>query len=158
LSSYGLTAGTIRYFVGHRKPGLREKVEDAIKAEGLDNFDVFNSFGKLVKFSAKRLKQRLIDIKKPVVGYGAAAKSTIVLNYCDIGPDIVSKIYDTTPEKQGKFSPGMHVPIVSYEQFKEDNPLDIVLFAWNHAKEIFAKEAGIERNWIIPTGGSINRT
>jgi len=145
--------GSIRYFVGHRKPGLREKVEDAIKAEGLDNFDVFNSFGKLVKFSAKRLKQRLIDIKKPVVGYGAAAKSTIVLNYCDIGPDIVSKIYDTTPEKQGKFSPGMHVPIVSYEQFKEDNPLDIVLFAWNHAKEIFAKEAGIERNWIIPTGG-----
>ena len=145
--------GSIRYFIGHRKPGLRPKVEAAIKNEGLDKFDVFESFGKLVKFSADRFKQKLVDIKGPVVGYGAAAKSTTVLNYCGIGPDLVSKIYDTTPEKQGKFSPGAHVPIVPYEQFREDNPQDVILLAWNHAREIFAKEAGVERNWIIPTGG-----
>lgn len=145
--------GSIRYFISHRKPGFNTKVEGAIKAEGLDDFDVFSSFGRLVQFSTKRFKQRLTDLKRPIVGYGAAAKSTTVLNYCNIGPELILKIYDTTPEKHGKFSPGVHVPIVSYDQFKEDNPGDVILFAWNHAKEIFAKEAGTDRNWIMPTGG-----
>ena len=145
--------GSIRYFIGHKRPGLNKKVEDVIKTEGLDNFGIFESFTSLVKFSTKRFKQKLMDIKRPVVGYGATAKSTTILNFCNIGPDMVERVYDTTPAKIGKYSPGMHIPIESYDKFKEDNPQDVVLFAWNHAKEIFAKEAGINRNWIMPIGG-----
>lgn len=145
--------GSIRYFVGHKRPGLNKKAQAAIRNEDLDNFDVFKSFGQMVKFSTKRFKQRLMDIGRPVVGYGATAKSTTILNFCDIGPDLISKIYDTTPAKQGKYSPGAHIPIESYSKFKEDNPEDIVLFAWNHSREIFAKEAGTNRNWIVPIGG-----
>jgi len=145
--------GSIRYFVGHRKPGLRTKVEDAIKAEGLDNFNVFRRFGRAVEIQAKGFRQELIDFKKHLVGYAASAKSTTVLNYCQIGPEVIDCIYDTTPVKQGKLSPGVHIPIVPYDEFKEDNPSDVVLFACNHFKEIMQKEAGVERNWIIPTGG-----
>ena len=142
--------GSIRYFVGHRKPGLNRKVEDAIKTEGLDNLDIFKSFARLVRFSTKRFKQKLVDLKKPIVGYGATAKSTTILNFCDIGPDLISKIYDTTPAKQGKFSPGAHIPIVPYEHFEHDNPGDVVMLAWNHFEEIHAKERDMKINWILP--------
>ncbi len=52
---------------------------------------------------------------KRVVGYGATSKSTTVTNYCGITPDLVEFISDTTPIKQGKFSPGQHIPVVPYE-------------------------------------------
>jgi len=146
--------GSIRYFVGHKNEGVNSKIEDAIWIEGLDSFEVFDHFGRAVEKHAAKLKQDLIGLKKPIVGYGATAKSTTVLNYCKIGVDVISKIYDTTPEKQGRFSPGAHIPIVPYDQFKNDDPGDVVLFAWNHAGEIMAKEAGTFRNWWIPIAGA----
>lgn len=142
--------GSIRYFIGHKGPGLNKKVDDAIKTEDLDNLEIFKSFARLVRFSTKRFKQKLMDIKRPVVAYGATAKSTTILNFCNIGTELISKIYDTTPRKQGKHSPGVHIPITPYEQFKKDNPQDVVLFAHNHAAEIFEKERGMEINWIFP--------
>ena len=85
-----------------------------------------------------------------IVGYGATAKSTTILNYCRIDDSLISCIYDNTPDKQGKFSPGSRIPIVPYEKFDEDKPKNVVLFAWNHAKEIYEKEKGKDINWIIP--------
>lgn len=142
--------GSIRYFVGHKRPGLNREIETAIRDEGLDNFDVFKSFGKMVKFSAKRFKQQLIDLNRPGVGYGATAKSTTILNFCDIGPELIERVYDTTSAKIGKYSPGMHIPIVSYAKFKEDNPENVILLAWNHFSEIFEKERDMKINWILP--------
>jgi len=140
--------GSIRYFIGHKKAAINMKIKNAIEAEGFDNFEVFNRFGKEISIHAAKIRQDLANLGIPAVGYGATAKSTTVLNYCNIGQDLVLKIYDTTPSKQGKFSPGKHIPIVPYEAFKKDNPKNVILFAWNHIQEILAKEAGIERNWI----------
>lgn len=77
---------------------------------------------------------------KRVTGYGATSKSTTVTNYCGIGPDLVEFISDTTPGKQGRYSPGVHIPVVSYERFTERYPDYALLFAWNHGEEIVAKE------------------
>ena len=75
------------------------------------------------------------------VGYAATSKSTTVIHYCGLDPeDNISCIYDTTPNKIGKYSPGVHIPIRDYKHFKEDNPEYAVLFAWNHRREIVAKE------------------
>ncbi|MBU0977847.1 MAG: methyltransferase domain-containing protein [Nanoarchaeota archaeon] len=149
--------GSIRYFVKHKEQRSINKIEEAIKAEGFDTFDIFDRFGKLAQFKAKQFKQRLTDMKRPVVGYAATAKSTTILNYCNIGPDIVSKIYDTTPAKQGKYSPGMHIPIEPYAKFNDDNPEDVILFAHNHAAEIFKKEHGKKINWILPHQSETNQ-
>ena len=46
-------------------------------------------------------------------------KSTTILNWYNIGPDIIDCVFDTTPEKIGKFSPGKHIPIVDYRNFKK---------------------------------------
>jgi methylation protein EvaC len=74
-----------------------------------------------------------------------------VTNYCGITPDLVQFISDTTPIKQGKFSPGAHIPVRPYSAFRERYPDYALLFAWNHADEIIAKEAQFRQaggEWI----------
>ena len=77
---------------------------------------------------------------KRIVGYAATSKSTTILNYCNIDDKIIDYICDTTEEKIGKYSPGMHIPIVSIDHFRKDDPDAVYLFAWNHKNEIFKKE------------------
>ncbi|MGZ3698465.1 MAG: methyltransferase C-terminal domain-containing protein, partial [Bdellovibrionota bacterium] len=89
---------------------------------------------------------------KRVVGYAATSKSTTVLNYCGITPDLIEFISDTTPIKQGKFSPGKHIPVLAYDRFKSDYPDYALLFGWNHKNEIMANEKafmGAGGQWIV---------
>ncbi len=85
----------------------------------------------------------LTDIRKEgkkIVGYAATSKSTTITNYCGITPQLVEYISDTTPIKQGKFSPGAHIPVRPYQEFCDNYPEYALLFAWNNANEIMAKE------------------
>ncbi len=86
------------------------------------------------------LLKRLRQEGKRVVGYGATSKSTTVTNYCGLTAELVEFISDTTPIKQGKFSPGVHIPVRPYEEFRAHYPDYGLLFAWNHSGEVMAKE------------------
>ena len=139
--------GSMRYVVAHED---RHRVSDRVKDQeskektlGLDEEETFESLARNIERSRGRLISALRALRnegKSVVGYGATSKSTTVINYCGITPDLVRYISDTTPIKQGKYSPGGHIPIQSYEFFCADYPDVALLFAWNHAEEIMAKE------------------
>ena len=100
------------------------------------------------------INQKLNLIKNEgnkIVGYAATSKSTTMLNYCKIDDKIIDYICDTTKEKIGKYSPGMHIPITDVNHFRNDNANFAFLFAWNHKEEIFNKEKNFNnRNgkWI----------
>lgn len=99
---------------------------------------------------------RLREEGRVVVGYGATAKSATVTNFCGIGPDLVSYVCDTTPAKQGRLTPGAHIPVRSHEDFAASYPDYALLFAWNHAAEIMAKEQEFSRSggrWITYVPG-----
>ena len=116
------------------------------------------SFCKTFKQNCKESKAALVNkLKKAkaegkkVVGYAATAKSTTVLNYCGIGTELIDCIYDTTPLKQGKFTPGTYIPILPYSEFSSCGADVCCLFAWNHKNEIFDKEKDFTENggqWI----------
>jgi len=113
------------------------------RAQGLDHADTYLQFKKNCESSRELLMRTLEDFRvqrKRVVGYGATSKSTTVTNYCGITPEHVEFISDTTPIKQGKLSPGAHIPVRPYEDFTRRYPDCAVLFAWNHAAEIREKE------------------
>ena len=96
----------------------------------------------------KKLKKILLQFKKEnkkVCGYAATSKSTTILNYCKIGPNLIKYITDTTSEKIGKYSPGMHIPIINHKDFLKNKPDIAVLFAWNHQREIFKKEKNFKK-------------
>ena len=93
-------------------------------------------FKKKVTDALKKFKKN----GKKICGYAATSKSTTILNFCNLNTGIIDYICDTTNEKIGKFSPGMHIPIVSVSHFHKKLPDVAYLFAWNHKDEIFSKE------------------
>ncbi|RZQ62511.1 class I SAM-dependent methyltransferase [Amycolatopsis suaedae] len=97
------------------------------------------------------LLRRLRAEGKRVAGYGATAKSATVLNFCGIGPDLIEFVSDTSVTKQGRLTPGSHIPVRPPAEFADPYPDYAVLFAWNHADEILAKEQGFREaggRWI----------
>lgn len=151
--------GSMRYTVGHRgrlavsdRPAAQRRRERAL---GLDHPDTYAAFRQRVERSRDELMALLRALRhagRRIAGYGATSKSTTVTNYCGITTDLVEFISDTTPTKQGKFSPGTHIPIRRHADFQADYPDFALLFAWNHADEIRAKERAFVAGggqWIV---------
>lgn len=132
------------------KKGAYEKTERLKKyleqeeEKNIGSLQIYLDFTKRVEQSKQELSNLLKDLKsqgKKIAGYAAASKSTIVLNYCDVGKETIDYISDSTPYKQGMFSPGKKIPVVSPEHFHQDLDVEYVLLgAWNHAEEILKKE------------------
>ena len=123
---------------------------------GLYTLNTMERFAEKVQQSKLDLRQLLIrceELGKKVISYGATSKSTTIFNYCNIGPSLIQYITDTTPEKQDKYSPGVHIPIISPEQ-GFNNTIDFAfLGAWNFAQEIRSKEKDFNGKFIthVPT-------
>jgi len=139
--------GSMRYVIAHKgAKSIHKIVQKKIEYEielGLTNIDSFNQF----KTNCEKYRDGLIELLnqiksegKTIAGYAATSKSTTIINYCGITTDHLDCIYDTTPIKQGKFSPGAHIPIKPHSEFKDNYPDYALLFGYNHEKEIMAKE------------------
>jgi|TARA_B110000037_G_scaffold117242_1_gene134522 methylation protein EvaC len=139
--------GSMRYVIARKgihkiNPNV-EKILDEEKLNNLDNANSCENFKKNCEKSKIKLKKTLSEYKKEgkkIAGYAATSKSTTILNYCEIGTETIDYICDTTDEKINKYSPGMHIPIVPVDYFRNNMPDIAYLFAWNHKKEIFDKE------------------
>ena len=95
----------------------------------------------------KNQKKKLVTIfkkckknNKKIIGYGATAKSVTVLNYCGIDNSFIDYFLDTTPDKQGKYTPGTKIVIRKYLGSINKDVDYVFLGAWNFKKEILKKE------------------
>lgn len=151
--------GSMRYVLAHKgarkiSPNV-EQILQKERTQGLHKKETYDQFKKNCETSKTELVALLQKLKKEgkkVVGYGATSKSTTVMNYCGIGPDLIEFISDTTPIKQGKLTPGSHIPVRPYTEFSSNLPTYALLFAWNHAAEIFEKEVKFRQEggkWIM---------
>ncbi|MEU2790674.1 class I SAM-dependent methyltransferase [Streptomyces sp. NPDC007100] len=89
---------------------------------------------------------------RTVAGYAATAKSCTVTTYCGLGPSLVPYICDSTPAKHGRLTPGARIPVRPPAAFAAPYPDYALLFAWNHADEIMAKERAFRDGggrWIL---------
>jgi SAM-dependent methyltransferase len=127
------------------KKSVTNRVDNIIAMEdmaGLYNDDTY------ARWTANTL--RLIDELKVFVelyrkkgyvigGYGAAAKGNTLLNSSQV---LLDFIVDDNPLKQGKLSPGMHIPVVSIDHldtFSSEQKILFVPLAWNFFTEIRRK-------------------
>lgn len=151
--------GEVRYTLAHtgaRTPtaAVAELLADENKRNlaAMPTLTGFASSVEKIRDDLTALLRELRDGGKRVVGYGATAKSATVTNYCGIGPDLVPFICDTTVAKQGRLTPGSHIPVREPSAFAEPYPDYALLFAWNHAEEIMAKERAFREaggKWIL---------
>lgn len=117
------------------------------KAAGLLSPDSYDEFAKRVGRIRLELVSMLMDLKSQglrIAGYGAPAKGNTLLNYFDIGPDILDFLVDRNPLKQGLYSPGMKIPILSTDAIEEEKPDVLLVLAWNFFDEIRQQQSAFE--------------
>jgi methylation protein EvaC len=146
--------GSMRYYLGRKN--IYEKTEtykSLVEEEAslglnlVENFRLFTH--NCVEFK-KKFTDKINQLKNnyKICAYAATSKSTTLLNFCGIGSNIIDCIFDNTPEKQGLFSPGMHIPVVDSKKFLKKNYDICLLLAYNHSEEIKIKEKSYKGKWL----------
>lgn len=137
---------TVHVVKGESKYKQEKIVKEFLTEEKLKKLDTtgpYEDFGRRVKVIRRDLVNYLKRLQKQgkrIVGYGASAKGNVLLNYCNIGPELLDYIVDSIPYKQGRFTPGTHIPIYPESRLEKDMPDYTLLLAWNFVDEILRKQ------------------
>ena len=145
LRIYARLASNAALPVSARVAELRQRE----KAAGLESAQTYRSFAESVRTVKRNLLKFLIGAReagKRVVGYGAPAKGNTLLNYCGVRTDLLEYTVDRSPHKQGRFLPGVHIPIHAPERIAETRPDYVLILPWNLKDEITAQMAHV-RSW-----------
>ena len=126
------------------------------QAKGIAFPRYYEDFGEHVANLKDQLVSLLRELKDKghsIAAYGASAKGSTLLNYCDIGAEIIDFVADRSNAKQGWFTPGMHLPIVPAEELLRRQPHYTLLLTWNFADEILSQQTEYRRRggrFIVP--------
>ena len=146
VNSHG---GSVRVIV-QKKSGshpISQSVSDILKLEKemkLDKIETYYIFSENIKTLKEELQLLLNNLKedgKSIAAFGAPAKATTLMYHFDIGPEIIDFIVDDSPLKQGLFSPGKHIEIVSSSEIEKRNPDYLLILAWNFSESIMKKHS-----------------
>tara|TARA_B110000977_G_C11073753_1_gene490425 strand:- start:682 stop:1872 length:1191 start_codon:yes stop_codon:yes gene_type:complete len=147
--------GSMRYIIKRKnQSSSTNQLKSILENEKYTKIDTLESclnFKKNCELSKENIVKKINKLKsedKKICGYAATSKSTTILNYCKIDGTSIDYICDTTPEKIGKFTPGMHIPVVDMKHFYNEIPNAVYLFGWNHKDEIFKKEKNFNGEWF----------
>lgn len=140
--------GSLRLYVAHAGskrhkvlPAVKWMVQEERRAE-LNQQAAFEKFATDVqeyRAGLRSLLQQLKQSGKKIVGVGAPAKGVILLNYCRIDKELVNYLVDSTPLKQHRFMPGVHIPVLPEEKLAEDKVDYFLLLAHNFRDAILQK-------------------
>jgi hypothetical protein len=153
--------GSLRVYAGRQEryrmhsEGVLQLAEEE-KQAGLTAFARYKRFAEDVKKSRREIRDLLESYKsngKSIAGYGAPAKGNTLLNYCKIDTDFLHYTVDKNAMKVGRYTPGMHIPVLSVSTLLERQPEYLLILAWNFADEIMRQQREYRDrggNFILP--------
>ncbi len=150
--------GSLRLFVrrsGEPSAAVCRLLEEE-RSAGLDRIEFYRDFGAKVVSLRDQLLAMLSDLKKSgkrLAAYGASAKGSTLLNYFGIGRETLEFVVDRSTVKQGRYTPGTHLPILAPEAVLERRPDYLLLLVWNFAEEILEQQSRYREQggrFIIP--------
>jgi len=152
--------GSLRIFVGvdsgAQRPTVVTELLDEETRWGVNQVDFYQDFAQRVaelKTSLRNFVFDLKDRKLRLAAYGAAAKGSTLLNYLGIGRSALDFVVDRSTHKQGRYMPGVRLPIYSPARLLEEMPSHVLLLTWNFADEILSQQEEYRRRggkFIIP--------
>jgi hypothetical protein len=159
-----ISGGSLVLFYSKEKKERSQFLTELLETEnsvGLNELGTWLKFAENSVEHAKELKQKVLEDSKSgkLIGYGASARSSTMLNFAGIGCDLIDCIIDRNPIKQGLYTPGTDIPIVSYEEgIKKAIGGSIILLAWNFEEEIVTdlRASGFQGDIIVPLPNRIH--
>lgn len=139
--------GSLRLSVMHAGPPQSASVAKMFDDEerlGITRADYYADFGARVERLRSDLVSLLRDLKARghrIAAYGASAKGATLLNFFGLGRDVLDFVADRSTAKQGKLTPGLHLPIVPPEALAQSHPDYCLLLTWNFADEILQQQS-----------------
>lgn len=124
--------------------------------DGVNRLETYFSFAEKVRETKRGILEFLIGAKragKTVAGYGAPGKGNTLLNYCGIRQDFIDYTVDRSPHKQGRFTPGTHIPIYDPETIRKTRPDYVFILPWNLKDEISSQMAYVHEwggKFVVP--------
>lgn len=145
-----VNGGSVRLAAAHKNSSLANNIspEATWLIQQEKNHHIYSNkpwrdFTKNVERHKLDLVNLLTELKnagKTVLGYGASTKGNVILQYCDIGPDLLPFIGDITPSKDGAFTPGSKIPIISMDKAKAMKPDYFLVLPWGFRGDILLRE------------------
>jgi hypothetical protein len=112
----------------------------------LDSDRPYAEFAKRVNDSKEQLQKFLHEQKqagKKVYGYGASTKGQVVMQYCEITPDLMTAVAERNPDKYGLYTPGTNIRICSEDEMRAAKPDFLVIFPWYFLPEFKHREKNL---------------
>lgn len=138
--------GSLRYFV--QRPGgplaKDGSVDEMLALEdnmGLYRKETFSAFADKVNDLKEKTRKFLAQAKsegKSIAGFGASITGTTLIYHFEIG-GYLDYLVDDNLAKQGRFSPGLHLPVMPTSAMYERKPDYVVALAWRFAEPFIKK-------------------
>ena len=142
--------GSLRIYGCHADDGAKpvgaavENLKARERDWGVYDMALYHRFGAKVEATKRGVLSFLIEARnagKSIVGYGAPGKGNTLLNYCGVRTDFLGYTVDRNPYKQGKYTPGTHIPILDPAQIPKTKPDYIFILPWNLKAEVIKQNA-----------------
>lgn len=144
-----INGGSTRFYMCHQQSSYivkKKKIknfltqEKRLNLESVETYKVFFLKIKKIRIKLKNILHKLHNKKKIIHGYGASTKGNILLQFYGINNKLIKYISDRNLEKNGKFTPGTKIKIITEEKSRNLMPNHYLVLPWHFRKEILLRE------------------